>query len=669
MDPFEVGLADALQLASKVFSKTHRFLPFRSIIECQTVYRLFDLLSSKSLPIRNATVETLYVLYSRNLHQTDENRQSCIVDPMFDGNGFEKFVGAWMEAHNAAAQGLAGVGAVEMTNVIEDEDIYQFLQRLVQAFAALGETHICFRKRAKSIPTGFDRYVGFMTVISRHPSAIVASVAGSFFAEALKHEVVRDTPEIQGSLPTLLETVFARIPILDHPESAGSPFRHYNDLDFESIPELKVFNQQYRNRLLEIARLVTALKPGETLSWTAARIEAHLAAYPGPGAGTPPHGFLPAAHPWLTALEADSALLSNIVFAIPDTLLDQAKVTEADRPAHDQMVAILVSVLQRLVDFNTMDPSIVKQQLPMIVACAEAMAAQPQLLLRSLEKLFSFAIFRLPGEDPTQFHKPETKELRYKALSSLVKLGVAIPNVLIQLYNDIANSIKNLVDQNLLREGEKTLVMEFALSIVFNATAPLETKLPYIQAIMEPYVAEFQSPALASGPLGSATGFLDFIGTGGMAQAFLQTRSMQALIASLDPALSKRIMDEHLNRSKIYGLINSIASFLRRTIDPRNKARTDGKPVESFWPAYIPRVVPNLFRACKVVHETWNPANWASLPVELQYVMQMGLLEKKQAMGGSSLTAAAALDDLADGSLAKNLDNIRSWLVAFREAR
>jgi hypothetical protein len=333
----------------------------------------------------------------------------------------------------------------------------------------------------------------------------------------------------------------------------------------------------------------------------------------------------------------------------------------------------LVATLQQLVDFDTTDPLVVRQQLPMIVACAEAMAAKPDLLLKSLQKLFTFVIFKLPGEDVNGFQRPETKELRYKALSSLVKLGVAIPDVLIQLYNDIAASIKNLVDQNLLREGEKTLVMEFALCVVFNAKVPLESKAPYIQAIMEPYVAEWSSPALSNGPLATSAGFLDFIGMNGMAQGFLANRSAQVLIVNLEPAIAQRIMDERRNRSKLNGLVNSIASFLRRTVDPKNKGKpavvVDTKPAESIWSPYVRRIVPNLFLATKVIHETWSPSNWQSLPVELQYVTQMGLLEKKQAMGGGSMGPTGSLDDFADESLAKHLDNIRSWLVAFREAR
>lgn len=636
------------------------------------MHRLFDMLASRSLKIRCAAIDALNELYSRNLHQTDENRQSCIVDPMFETGGFEKILVAWVTAHDAASQGLAAVGQVEMSKLIEDEDKYDFVQRLAQAFCALGETHICFRRRAKSIPNGFDRYVGFMTVISRHPSAIISSMGAQFWSEALKHEVVKETPEIQGALPALLETILARIPVLDYPDSADEPFRHYNEMDFGSATELRFFFQQYRNKLLEVTRLVAALKPVDTLSWTASRIQTHLLAHPGQAGGVAPHGFLAPTHPWLKAFEAESALLGNIVGSIPDSLLDTTKLDEKDRSAHDQIVVVLVATLQQLVDFDSTDPLVVRSQLPMIVACAEAMAAKPDLLLRSLQKLFSFTIFRLPGEDVQSWQRPETKELRYKALSSLVKLGIAIPNILIQLYDDIASSIKNLVDQGLLREGEKTFLMEFALCVVFNAKVPAESKRPYMQAIMEPYVAEWSSTALANGPFAGSTAFLDFIGLSGMAQAFAVNKSMQTLIVNVDPAIGKRIVDERLNRSKLNGLVNTVSTFLRRTVDPKNKSRVaagpEAKPLESIWNPYIPRLVPNLFRATKVIHETWNPANWQSLPVELQYVMHMGLVEKKQAMGGSSAFVTSSLDDFADESLAKHLDNIRTWLVAFRES-
>ncbi|KAI9031353.1 armadillo-type protein [Hyaloraphidium curvatum] len=658
------GRAEAAErLASSMIQTiavTFEWVLLRAIIECQTVLRMFDALLSGSMKIRTAAAEALVVLFSRNLHQTDDNRQACILDPMFDAGGFEKMLQAWATAHGAGHQGLAAVGNVEMTKLVDDEADYQLAQRIVQAFAALGETHICFRKRAKSIPNGFDKYIQFMLVVSRHPSTIVSSIACQFWLEALKHEVVKETPELAAALPALLETIFARLMVLDHPESADPPYRHYNDIDFDSPSEMMVFFAQYKNKLLECARIIAALKPVETITWAATRIQVRLASKPGAG------DFLVPDAPWLKALEADSLLFSSVVSAVPDGLLDQGKAQGQDNAGHTQIVAALVAVLQQLVAFDTQDPLIVRQQLPMIVSCAEAMAVQSDLLLQSLQKLFTFTTFRMPGEDPELAQRPESKELRYRALSSLVKLAIAIPNVLIQLYQDIAASIKNLVDQNLLREGEKTFLMEFAVCIVFNAAVPPESKIPHIHAIMEPYVSEFSSNVLANGPLLGAPSFLEFIGIGGMAQALAQAGSFQTSVPLLGPAIAKRAMDERQNRARLYALVNTFTSFLRRTVDVRGKAKSDAKLTDLVWNPYIPRIVPNLFRAIKVVHDAWDPQHWQGLPVELQYVLRMGLLEKKQAMGGSSF--APPLDDFADESLAKHLDNIRSWLVAYRES-
>ncbi|KAJ3194359.1 hypothetical protein HK101_002927 [Irineochytrium annulatum] len=109
----------------------------------------------------------------------------------------------------------------------------------------------------------------------------------------------------------------------------------------------------------------------------------------------------------------------------------------------------------------------------------------PNLLLQTLHKMFTFASFALPQDSNKE------RNVRGKVLNALVKMGMAMPDILINLYNDFVATITILIKDVKMSGNDRMRMVEFLVVIIYFSSASEELKAPYFDSIISPVLEEW----------------------------------------------------------------------------------------------------------------------------------------------------------------------------------
>jgi len=252
-----------------------------------------------------------------------------------------------------------------------------------------------------------------------------------------------------------------------------------------------------------------------------------------------------------------------------------------------------------------------------------------QLLPPVLDKIFSAIVFDLPTEDPYSIRSAAVKNLRRHAASSIVKIALKYPLLLLPIFEQINSSVKTLcarTDQN-LSNMEKLLLQE-GLLIISNHFCEFERQQLFIGEVIRPAVRQWQDLAMV---LKSPADLIEYVGL------------------SVKPALLKgsQIADDvyYKHRSTLLMALNVILGVIKRCQCPDDPdksyrggfivATTDsGNPITRNPAA--PHVIPllqHILSLMKCLNELWNPPSIALIHEAYRGANQMLENDKKNILG------------------------------------
>ncbi|KAI9105243.1 armadillo-type protein [Phlyctochytrium arcticum] len=574
----------------------------RAIADSRIPYLLFDLILSESIGVCQAASEGLLVLFLRAISPLDnKGREGCVWTPIFTDGKLENLILAWCRAHKQADS--AGIDSIEQTTLLEDEG-YKFLKRLAQAATAIGEQQVCFRK-ATSLPPNFSRYLEFCMIILDHPSMMIASTSLSFWSDLVKHEVLSTTPETLAVLPQLLQLLGSKLAALE--DTTVSPVvEHYKIQDFDDEDEYTVLKGGFKHRILDIVRAVANLKPEDCFQWIAARVQVLLQ--------DPRSGGL--AHKW----DADCSILERVLAA--------AQEARQKGSLKESLLPQMMSLASSIVEYQANERSIIKTQLQMIVSFADFLEFEPQLLLKCLHKIFSFVTFTYPGESSASTRdgtvSETTRALRQKAASALVKLGAAMPNILMSIYQDISSAVFGLIERREVFSSEEAALREFLLSIVYYADAPLESKQQLFSSIVQPTLSKLAQHTQA---MENQEDYLIHVsGIHLVASQAPQLQMEKRQLEISNPSLNSELSKAREKRSEILMATSGISMLFKRTLS--TKVAGNDIPALQLWTPYFSQVLQMLLTLTRSIHRLWNPTIWENFPEPMRVVLHPTPQEK-----------------------------------------
>ncbi|KAJ3187101.1 hypothetical protein HDU85_007139 [Gaertneriomyces sp. JEL0708] len=580
----------------------------RAIAESGVVYLALNLLLAESHNIRQAAVECLLVLFSRHIDVLNRgNRTACIWQPLFRDGHLDKMMLAWARAHGQL--NFNSINQIEQTVLVSEEQ-YKFLKRLAQAVVELGSTQIFYRK-ATELPPMFSIYLAFLITIFEHPSVIVASTSITLLYDILKHDFFKTTSEVAAALPTLLSALGDRLCQNDGHVLSDAGRRYY-EIDFDSEDEFKALVDPFRRRILEVVKAATLLMPRDTLSWASARIRSTLNIIPDINNKL-----------YVQTFHGNQAILENVLATVA-----RMPIVQESQVSDGSIITDMMDLAEFILQYQTRDPVFTQSQLDMLVSFSGVLHLNPPLLLRCVERIFTFVTFTMPDEvDFIQRGitiRSETRALRRKAATSLVKIANAMPDALVAVYSTIADAINRLLVSNCLLRLEQNLLLEFLLSIVYFSTTPLDAKSPMFASIINRSIDPLEQQT--AGSMGDFRSFLEFTGLRLFAQNIDSLRHSEQEVKVAKPDLLEALNQRSAARGGYLGVIIALASAMKRTLDSKSKSsRTD---LTLLWAPYVLRILRVTLAILKNVHLMWDPTLWQQMPAEVRGVLECTPMEK-----------------------------------------
>ncbi|KAI9312055.1 hypothetical protein BDR26DRAFT_566537 [Obelidium mucronatum] len=128
------------------------------------------------------------------------------------------------------------------------------------------------------------------------------------------------------------------------------------------------------------------------------------------------------------------------------------------------------SLFKDVIALEVQDPIIIRCTLS-IVACIAESVRDPESLLKCVQKIVGVVTFTYPDE--TEFKqrnvilRDETRQIRMKAASALVKLAVSLPDTLIPLLDNFVQMIQSFIQRDQILQFERVKLIEFLLALMF----------------------------------------------------------------------------------------------------------------------------------------------------------------------------------------------------------
>jgi exportin-5 len=254
-----------------------------------------------------------------------------------------------------------------------------------------------------------------------------------------------------------------------------------------------------------------------------------------------------------------------------------------------------------------------------------------QLLPHVLEKIFSAIVFPFPpNESPrTSLKANAVKTLRRHAASSIVKISLKYPLLLLPIFEQINTTVKSLcVGTDLNLSNMEKLLLQEALLIISNHFCEFERQQMFVSEIIRPAIRVWQE---VTPNLKSPIEFIDFVGLSVKPEVLSKS-------AGLEDVYFK-------NRQSLLLALNTVLSVIKRCQcpdDPDKSCRggfvvatTDsGNPITRNPAA--PHVIPllqHILTLLRCLNELYNPSAIARIHDGFKSANSLLEVEKRCLLG------------------------------------
>lgn len=370
----------------------------------------------------------------------------------------------------------------------QTENYYQYLKKLTQSMYGLSNqlTALCGKESdIQTPPRNFYMFLQIILAFVRHPSLSVTHGGILIWLQLIKHDTIARDPIFIDSIRVMIEIVgpkiikrpYPKIRDCFTPNSIPYTTEAYTCCDFDSEEDYLQFVPRFRVDLLDIFRQSTLVAPLYTFSycehWLNRRFEL---------TNTEKLATCSIMDPIYLEWEAVVAVLDGVLSRIllvterPSIinglrLLEKCLLVKTDDPL---IYSVLLSCISSLFVFLSMS------------AAGNVAVNGVQLLPPVLDKIFSAIIFNLPSSSSlsSQDHQQALrsaaiKNLRRHAASSIVKIALKYPLLLLPIFDQIHTTINRIGNESNLSNMEKLLLQE-ALLIISNHFCEFERQQFFI---------------------------------------------------------------------------------------------------------------------------------------------------------------------------------------------
>ena len=326
-------------------------------------------------------------------------------------------------------------------------------------------------------------------------------------------------------------------------------------------------------------------------------------------------------------------------------------------------------LINGILQLDIREAKLVVHQLSIIGSFSKILKYYDSLVLPCLQKLLSFAVFTEPHEN--EFVQRDlslsdsTQLVRHRAASAMLKMGNNLPEILVQVIDQLIPAIVNLDQSKQVYKRESRIFKEFLIAVVFGVDTPVERKQALLDLIIGEDFLELQTLKIH---LANTNSFLDYIGLHDLSNDCILNLQDEILSLHREMTSETRLKYDKLdqNRRKLTGVLASFWSWLRKS-NYASTSKNTPETVNITWQKYFTILVEFDVNFIQCLHSIWNPATWEPLDSQLKIILGMTPSETALLMQ-TEISEASAEEVESKSKVRGTMIKIWGWLARSREA-
>ncbi|KAI1809274.1 ARM repeat-containing protein [Poronia punctata] len=558
-------------------------------------------LRASHIEVQKASLEALHALYSRN--SFDEEEFLELVVPLYDA----QYVALFRE--------LFEWSVVDSENL--DDDKYQLSKRLSELLSFLGN-HL--ERRFSSLPRDRSRadlmgLLQLLLLVTRSESLVVSIPVLVTWTRLLGHQSlgpnIADTPAVIGPLLEICSARLVRYESL--PEETDDATLRLLIEDTDTIPERHAFLGNYRRYSSQVIELIVALKVSEAMSHILGQTEhvlTHLYDH------NPPFDMANYSKVSQPVLQVD-ARATVIEAALKGYNKSRTAPGSDVRKEFGALEASLQAWCNRLLEMKFEDPLIRRRVLQLLVAFSTSVLDRDvSFMLRVLEHILVTWPAPHPGH---KLYTDAVKDLQGESMVELQRLATKMPDHLLEVYDQIASKINEMVASGTLDERRQITYRTFLFTIIHRShLLDRTTKVQKLEAFLDPVKSQWQDVRLKQSLSSHAT-FCELMALD-KAQEYISRKRMHQIEdwGAIELDEEGRALQVELEARQDHLPLRLTKSFLTCSVDKVEKTEQAFEVSSVLWRDYFPIILPELLNFLSHAHASHSPSNWTVLPPEMK---------------------------------------------------
>ncbi|KAI3319947.1 ARM repeat-containing protein [Xylariaceae sp. AK1471] len=601
---------DLRNCAIRAFAVLYTLMPWvipKSVIMTGAVPVICEGLRASHIDVQKASLEALHALYSRT--SFDEEEFLELVVPLYDAQYVTLF------------RQLFEWSVIDPDDL--DDDKYQLSKKLSELISYLA-TYL--DRRFPALPTDPSRVdlmglLQLLLLVTQSQSLVVSIPVLVTWTRLLNHPAlgpnIAATPAVIGPL---LEVCSARLIRYESlPEDSDDPTLRLLFEDTDTVPERHAFLGNYRRYSSQVIETIVYLKVSDAMQHILGQTEnvlAHL--YD----DTPPFdmaNYSKVSQPVLR-VDAQATVIEAALKGYSKGRTGLGRDGKQNAQEFSSLASNLEAWCNRLFEMKFEDPLIRKRILQLLVAFSTSVLDKnPSFMLKVLEHI----LVTWPATHPDyKVYTDAIKDLQGESMVELQRLAAKMPDHLLDVYDQIAAKVNEMVASGTLDEKRQITYQTFLFTIVHRSRRlDQDTKVQKLQGFLDPIRTQWQDTRLKQS-LNTHASFCELMALD-KAQQYVTRKRMHEIQdwGSVELDEEGKALQAELEARQTSLPLRLTKSFLTCSVDKVEKGSQPFQVSSVLWQDCFPIFLPQLLNFLSYAHASHSPNNWTVLPPEMRFLV------------------------------------------------